>query len=366
MWSLVLLLAAFVAGCGSGSSSNATVAPNSAKSITAYSIAGQVSSSITGTAMAVIMPFGTNKAALVATYATTGASVKVGGVLQTSGTTTNDFSNPVDYLVTAADLTTATYTVTVAEAAAGPSATCTGTTASCVDLGTAANYVIFAGAGVTYTPIATVTGNAKITGNVGVSPAAATSMTGFALTLSASGTFATSTLVTGHVFAANYASPTPAELTTASGDKLIAYTAAAGKPGGTGAGNLNLLAGTIPSGQNFSPGTYTWNSGTPGGNVGMTGNITLTGGPTDVWLFQISGVLDLATAAQITLVGGALPQNVFWQVAGGVNMGTNAHMEGVVMSAATVALNTGATVKGRLLVSDTAAVTMDGNTITQP
>jgi len=167
--------------------------------------------------------------------------------------------------------------------------------------------------------------------------------------------------VNGYVFAPSYANPTPSNLTTAAGDKLTAYTAAKGKPAGAGA-NLNLLAGSIPTGQNFTPGTYTWDTG----DVGMTGNITLTGSPTDVWLFQISGILTLANATQITLAGGALPQNVFWQVVGGVNIGTTAHMEGVILSASTIALNTGATVKGRLLAADAASVTMNSNTVTQP
>ena len=93
-----------------------TVASSSAKAITAYSIAGQVSSTITGTAIAVTMPFGTSKAGLVATFSTSGFSVKVGSTLQTSGTTSNDFTSPVTYTVTAADNSTATYIVTVANA----------------------------------------------------------------------------------------------------------------------------------------------------------------------------------------------------------------------------------------------------------
>ncbi len=61
------------------------------------------------------VPSGTNKAALVATFASTGVSVKVGTLVQQSGTTANDFTTPKAYIVTAADGTTATYTVAVAE-----------------------------------------------------------------------------------------------------------------------------------------------------------------------------------------------------------------------------------------------------------
>ncbi len=96
-----------------------TVTPGSAsaKAITAYSIAGfpAVAGTINEAAktIAVTMPFGTDVTALVATFTTTGESVKVGTVVQTSTATANDFSAPVVYTVTAADASTATYTVTV-------------------------------------------------------------------------------------------------------------------------------------------------------------------------------------------------------------------------------------------------------------
>jgi hypothetical protein len=68
---------------------------------------------ITGTDIAVAVPFGTNVSALVANFTTTGASVAVGAVTQISGVTANDFTNPVTYTVTAADASTQNYTVTV-------------------------------------------------------------------------------------------------------------------------------------------------------------------------------------------------------------------------------------------------------------
>jgi uncharacterized protein (TIGR02145 family)/uncharacterized repeat protein (TIGR02543 family) len=50
---------------------------------------------------------------LVATFTTTGSSVRVGTAVQVSGTTPNNFSSPVIYTVTAADGSTQNYTVTV-------------------------------------------------------------------------------------------------------------------------------------------------------------------------------------------------------------------------------------------------------------
>ena len=98
-----------------------TLAPNSAKAITAYSFAGYpgATGAVNEAAktIAVTVPFGTDLTALVATFTTTGASVKVGAAVQTSTATANNFSAPVAYTVTAADASTATYAVTVTVAA---------------------------------------------------------------------------------------------------------------------------------------------------------------------------------------------------------------------------------------------------------
>jgi hypothetical protein len=103
----------------------------------------------------------------------------------------------------------------------GPTgAACAGS--ACVSLGTAANYVILSKSGISTVPVSAVTGN------LGVSPAAATAITGFSLTADASNVFSTSPQVTGRLFAANYARPTPSNLTTAVLDMETAYTAAAG------------------------------------------------------------------------------------------------------------------------------------------
>ena len=54
----------------------------------------------------------------MATFATTGAAVRVGSAAQTSGKTPNDFTHPVTYTVIAGDSSTQDYTVTVTVAAA--------------------------------------------------------------------------------------------------------------------------------------------------------------------------------------------------------------------------------------------------------
>jgi hypothetical protein len=88
------------------------------KAITAFSIVSPVTATgtITGTSIAVTVPYGANVTALVATFTTTGKSVSVNGTAQTSGTTPNNFTSPVVYMVTAADGSTQNYTVTVTAA----------------------------------------------------------------------------------------------------------------------------------------------------------------------------------------------------------------------------------------------------------
>jgi hypothetical protein len=217
-----------------------------------------------------------------------------------------------------------------------------------VGLGAASTFVILAKAGVSTVP------TSDITGSLGVSPAAATSITGFALSLDASNVFSTSTQVIGRVYAADYAPPTPSNLTTAVHDMELAFTDAAGRaPDVTelGAGNIG--------GMSLAPGVYRWSTG-----LLIPTDVTLTGNATDVWIFQIAQDLTMSTSAMVTLAGGALPKNVFWQVSGLVDLGTTAHCEGVILTATAITLRNGVSVNGRLLAQT--AVSIDGGTVVQP
>jgi hypothetical protein len=229
---------------------------------------------------------------------------------------------------------------TVATSLTGPAA---------VNLGTAGNYVILAKSGVS------TTGTTAVVGDIAISPAAAAFVTGFALTADASNTFATSALVTGKVWAANYTAPTPAALTTAVLDMQTAYTDAAGRtlPDFTelGAGNINGLT--------LTPGLYKWGTG-----VSIPIAVTLTGGANDVWIFQIAQNLTVGNGAIVTLSGGAQAKNVFWQVAGQATLGTTANFKGIILSQTLIALNTGATLLGRALAQT--AVTLDATAVTNP
>ncbi len=217
-----------------------------------------------------------------------------------------------------------------------------------VMLGAAGTYAILAKSAITTVP------TTAIIGNVGLSPAAATFITGFTLTADPSNVFSTSTQVGGQVFAANYAAPTPANLTTGVANMLTAYTDAAGRAADfteLGAGNIGGM--TLPAG------TYKWSTG-----VTIPTNITLNGGPNDVWIFQIAQGISQASTARVILTGGALAKNVFWQSFGLVDIGTTAHMEGVILSQTAITLRTGASANSRLLAQT--AVTLDANAVTQP
>ena len=217
-----------------------------------------------------------------------------------------------------------------------------------VDLGMAGDFAILAKSAVSSIP------TSAITGNVGLSPSAASFITGFSLVLDASGTFATSTQVTGQVFAADYTDPTPSNLTTAVLNMETAYTDAAGRaPDYTelGAGNIGGL--TLP------PATYKWGTG-----VLIPTDVTLSGGPNDVWIFQIAQGLTISSAVRINLAGGARPENIFWQIFGAVEFGTTSHFEGICLSQTSIVVNTGASANGRLLAQT--AVTLDSNAVTQP
>ncbi|HEX2873713.1 MAG TPA: ice-binding family protein [Polyangiaceae bacterium] len=216
-----------------------------------------------------------------------------------------------------------------------------------VDLGTASNYAIVAKSAISNVPTSVVTGD------VALSPAAASYITGFALTKA--GTSWTSAQVTGLVFAANNDPPTPAQLTTAVGDMLTAYADAAGR---AAPDFLNLGAGEI-GGLTLVPGLYKWTS-----TLSIPTDITLAGSEDAVWIFQISGDLKLSADKQMILSGGALPQNVYWQVAGVAELGTTSHAEGIVLSKTAIKLGTGASINGRLLAQT--AVSLAGATVTAP
>ncbi len=280
----------------------------------------------------------------------------VTGTVEVIGTTA--VFNPADDLATVTEYT-ATLTTGVEDLAANALAASfawTFTTGENVAqgpapvvLGTSGDYVILAKTGIS------TTGTTAITGDIAVSPAAETAITEFSLVRDSTGTFSTSSFVTGKVFAANLTSPTPSMLTTAVSDMETAYTNAAGRsnPDAT-----ELGAGDI-SGMTLTPGLYKWSSG-----LLIATNVTLSGDANDVWILQIDGDLTVSNGVIVNLNGGAVAKNVFWQIAGKTIFGTTSDVKGVFLSKTLIDLQTGATLNGRAL-SQT-AVTLDANAVTKP
>jgi hypothetical protein len=230
-----------------------------------------------------------------------------------------------------------TFTTTVL-AALGPAA---------VQLGAAGNYAILAKSAISNVP------TSAIKGNLGLSPAAASYVTGFSLTKA--GTYWTTPQVVGGVFAADNDPPTSSNLTTAIANMQTAYTDAAGRPTPDFS---NLGAGAI-GGLTLVPGLYNWAS-----SLTIPTDVTLAGAANDVWIFQVSGDLELSAAKAVTLIGGAQAKNIFWQVAGAVDLGTTSHAEGIVLCKTAITLGTGASINGRLLAQT--AVNIASSTVTEP
>lgn len=214
-----------------------------------------------------------------------------------------------------------------------------------VDLGTGANYTILAKTAINNNP------TSQITGDLGLSPAATTFITGMAL-VDFTG-YATSSQVTGKVYAADMATPTSVNLTTAVNDMITSYNDAAGRPTPD---FLELGAGNI-GGMTLTAGLYKWTS-----TVTIPTDLTLSGGADDVWIFQVSGDLNQSAATNITLNGGAQAKNIFWQVAGEAIFGTTSHFEGNLLSMTGITFQTGASMNGRALAQT--AVILDANIIT--
>ena len=212
-----------------------------------------------------------------------------------------------------------------------------------VHLGAAGTFAIVSKSGITDVYAS------SIVGNVGTSP-----ITGAALLL-------TCGEVVGKIYTVDAAGPVPCAITDPTsmtqvvGDMGFAYNDAAGR---VGPDFTELGAGQI-GGLTLAPGLYKWGTG-----LLISKDVTLSGGPDDVWIFQVAGTLNQASATRVTLVGGARAKNVFWQVAGAVTIGTTARFQGVILGKTMIAVNTGATVRGRLFAQT--AVTLQMNAVTQP
>lgn len=219
--------------------------------------------------------------------------------------------------------------------------------ATSVSLGTADNFAVLAGSGITDTT------PSVISGDVGLSPGG-----GAAIGIPAGE-------VTGTIYAVDAFGPVgsvnnPGLLTLAKSALDTAYANAAGQTPAT-----TVLASTVDSfsgtGYTLTPGVY--NSGS---TMGITGTLTLNGGgdPNAVFIFQAGSSLTTASASHVTLINGAQACNVFWQVGSSATLGTGTQFKGNVLAFSSITDNGGSTIEGRLLARG-AAVTLNNTHVTK-
>jgi len=206
---------------------------------------------------------------------------------------------------------------------AGPAALA----ATAVNLGTADNFAVLAGSGITNT------GATTVVGDIGTYPTL--SETGFG-SISLTGT--------------NHAGDTITQ--GAKTDLTAAYVDAAGQ---TATSTISADLG----GQTLTPGIY--NSGS---SVGLTGTVTLDGGgdPNAVFIIQAGSTLTTASASHVNLINSAQACNVFWQVGSSATLGTTSDFKGNVLAFGSITDNGGSTVAGRLLARN-AAVTLNNTNV---
>ena len=253
-------------------------------------------------------------------------------------------ANPMDVTMNSNKDTTANFTSLTGGTGTGP---------GMIDLGGAALYTVLSKTGIS------TTGVTSIQGNIGVSPNAAVGLTGFGLIMDASNVFSKSnpsSLVSGKVYASNYAAPTPANISKAVSDMETAFTTANGK---TTSVITELGAGDI-TGMTLAPGLYKWGTGL----LISASGVTLSGTANDTWVFQIGQGMTVADGAHIILAGGAKAKNIYWITASDAVIGSTVHFNGNILSQTLISVNTGSTVTGRLLGQT--AVTFNAATVILP
>ena len=203
--------------------------------------------------------------------------------------------------------------------------------ATAVQLGTAGGYAVLGGSTVTNT------GSTIVNGDLGLSPG--TSVTGFP---------------PGTVNGVQHI--TDAAAAQAQADLVTAYDAASGQ-----ATAVTIISGDL-GGQTLVPGIYKSTSA-----LGLTGTVTLDaqGNPDSVFLFQVGSALTTASASRVLLINNAQACNIFWQVGSSATLGTNSNFAGTILASASVTVNTGASVDGRVLARN-GAVTLDTNPVSRP
>jgi hypothetical protein len=198
-----------------------------------------------------------------------------------------------------------------------------------VSLGT---FVLLAGSTITNT------GATKVTGDLGVSPG--TAVTGFP---------------PGILIGTLHAGDTPAA------QAQVALTASYNDAAARSVGAIGV-AGNL-GGMTLAPGLYKSTSSLEISSGDLT--LDAKGNASAVFIFEMGSTLVMTTGRKVILAGGAQAANIIWQVGSSATLGVNSVFKGNILAMASITVNTGASVEGRLLAR-TGAVTLDTNVVLMP
>jgi len=215
-----------------------------------------------------------------------------------------------------------------------------------INLRTSSDFVVLAGSLISNVP------TSAITGDIGLSPASGSLISGFG-----------NEEITGITYTVDASGPEGSvsdavKLTAAKSDLTTAYNDAAGRT----STDIVMLAGNI-GGLTLTPGLYK----SSGSLEISSGDLTFDakGNAEAVFIIQIASTLNTTSDRKIILTGGALASNIFWQVGTSATIGTTSIFKGNILADQSISINTGASIEGRLLAR-IAAVTINSSTIIKP
>jgi len=276
------------------------------------------------------------------------------------GTVTHNLAGDIAYFTPNSPLlTNTTYTATITNAvknAAGVTLpnnyvwsfnTNVPVVGSIVNLGFAARFGILAGVGVSNNA-----GFSVIDGmDVGISPGVRSSITGFP----------PAKIVNGAMYASDDIAPagTAAMLTQAKLDLTNAYLFVEGA-----SYSAPITIAGDQGGKTLVAGIYKSTSTL----LVQSGDLTLSGSATDVWIFQIASAFTTVGGAggNVILKGGALAKNVYWQTGSSATIGNYTKFNGNILALKSITMGSHSTATGRMLARNGAIVMTDTNTITKP
>jgi hypothetical protein len=191
-----------------------------------------------------------------------------------------------------------------------------------VELGSAARFIVLAGAGITF---AGSSDSTTLTGDIGTFPT--TTITGL-----------------GNVILNGVNHAGDAVTQTAKNDLVAAYNDAVGRPPTVSFPAIFDLGGLI-----LTNGVYNDSS-----SFAITGTLTLDaqGDPDAVWIFQAGSTLVTASASKVALTNGAQARNVFWQVGSSATLGANAVFSGTILALTSITMVTGSMIDGRAMAKN--------------